>query len=85
MFHVRMTFATAGRILRQLSHDPRTIALIFIVPAALMALFRWLYDGNIAVFNHIAPALLGIFPFIIMFIIASITTLRERRDGKWSV
>ena len=81
MFHIRMTFATAGRILRQLSHDSRTIALIFIVPAALMALFRWLYDGNIEIFNHIAPALLGIFPFIIMFIIASITTLRERRDG----
>lgn len=76
-----MTFATAGRILRQLSHDPRTIALIFVVPCVLMALFRWLYDGNIAIFNNIAPALLGIFPFMIMFIIASITTLRERTGG----
>lgn len=81
MFHIRMTFATAGRILRQLSHDPRTIALIFVVPCVLMALFRWLYDGNIAIFNNIAPALLGIFPFMIMFIIASITTLRERTGG----
>ncbi|HRN97227.1 MAG TPA: ABC transporter permease [Candidatus Saccharibacteria bacterium] len=81
MFHIRMTFATAGRILRQLSHDPRTIALIFVVPCVLMALFRWLYDGNLAVFNNIAPALLGIFPFVIMFIIASITTLRERTGG----
>ncbi|HRQ06579.1 MAG TPA: ABC transporter permease [Candidatus Saccharibacteria bacterium] len=81
MFHIRMTFATAGRILRQLSHDPRTIALIFVVPGVLMSLFRWLYDGNLAVFNNIAPALLGIFPFVIMFIIASITTLRERTGG----
>lgn len=81
MFHIKMTFATAGRILRQLSHDPRTIALIFVVPCVLMALFRWLYDGNIAIFNNIAPALLGIFPFMIMFIIASITTLRERTGG----
>lgn len=81
MFHLHMTFATTGRILRQLSHDPRTIALIFIVPCVLMAIFRWLYDGNIAVFNNIAPALLGIFPFVIMFIIASITTLRERTGG----
>jgi ABC-2 type transport system permease protein len=33
------------------------------------------------VFNQIAPALLGIFPFVIMFIITSITTLRERTGG----
>lgn len=81
MFHVKMTFATAGRILRQLSHDPRTIVLIFVVPCVLMAIFRWLYDENIAIFNNIAPALLGIFPFIIMFVIASVTTLRERTSG----
>ncbi|HEU4831020.1 MAG TPA: ABC transporter permease [Candidatus Saccharimonadales bacterium] len=81
MYHARSTLATTGRILRQLSHDPRTIALIFVVPCVLMALLRWLYDDNIEIFNHIAPALLGIFPFIIMFIITSITTLRERTSG----
>jgi ABC-2 type transport system permease protein len=81
MYHLRATLATTTRILRQLKHDPRTIALIFIVPCVLLALLRWMYSDHIAVFNHIAPALLGVFPFIIMFIITSITTLRERTGG----
>lgn len=81
MYHMQVTFATAGRILRQLRHDPRTIALIFVVPCVLLGLLRWMYSDHLAVFNHIAPALLGVFPFIIMFIITSITTLRERTGG----
>lgn len=81
MYHIRATFATSLRIWRQLSHDPRTVALIFIVPCILMLLLRWMYSDNLTVFNHIAPALLGVFPFIIMFIITSITTLRERVSG----
>jgi ABC-2 type transport system permease protein len=81
MYHLRVTLATTGRILRQLSHDPRTLVMIFVVPCLLMTLLRWLYSDQIAIFNHIAPALLGIFPFIIMFIITSITTLRERTGG----
>lgn len=81
MYHLRATFATTGRILRQLSHDHRTLALIFIVPCVLLGLLRWLYDGNLSIFNSIAPALLGIFPFVVMFLITSITTLRERTSG----
>lgn len=81
MYHIRATFATAGRILRQLSHDHRTVALIFLVPCVLLSLLRWMYQDNLTVFDQIAPALLGIFPFIIMFIITSITTLRERTGG----
>ena len=81
MSHVKMTFATSGRILRQLGHDPRTIAMIFIVPCLLMALLRWLYSDTVAVFDRVAPALLGVFPFVIMFLITSITTLRERTGG----
>jgi ABC-2 type transport system permease protein len=81
MYHIGATFATAKRILRQLSHDHRTVALIFLVPCILLGLLRWLYTDNMTVFNQIAPALLGIFPFVIMFIITSITTLRERTGG----
>ncbi len=81
MYHIRMTLATTGRILRQLSHDLRTLLLIFIVPCLLLALLRWLFSDTLTTFNHIAPALLGVFPFIIMFIITSITTLRERTGG----
>lgn len=81
MYHLTATLTTARRVLRQLSHDPRTIVLIFIVPCILLGLLRWLYSDNLVVFNRIAPALLGIFPFVIMFLITSITTLRERTGG----
>jgi ABC-2 type transport system permease protein len=81
MYHMRATLATTGRIMRQLSHDPRTLVLIFIVPCILLSLLRWLFSDTIAVFNHVGPAFLGLFPFIIMFLITSITTLRERISG----
>lgn len=81
MYHLQATFATAGRVLQQLLHDHRTVALIFVVPCLLLALLRWLFDENLPTFNAIAPALLAIFPFTIMFIITSITTLRERTGG----
>jgi ABC-2 type transport system permease protein len=81
MYHLKATFATTHRIMRQLSHDPRTLVLIFIVPCVLLSLLRWLFNDTIATFNHVAPAFLGLFPFIIMFLITSITTLRERTVG----
>jgi ABC-2 type transport system permease protein len=81
MYHISATVATMTRILRQLSHDHRTVALIFFVPCILLGLLRWLFENNLTVFDQIAPAFLGIFPFIIMFLITSITTLRERTGG----
>ena len=74
------TLATAKRVLLQLRHDPRTIALIIVVPSLLMTLLRYVFDSELF-FSRIAPALLGFFPFLIMFLIASITTLRERTSG----
>ena len=38
MYHLKTTLATAKRILLQLSHDHRTVALIFVVPCLLLAL-----------------------------------------------
>ncbi len=81
MYHLRVTFATFSRILRQLSHDHRTVALIFVVPCLLLSLLWWMFEDNGVMFNAIAPALLAIFPFTLMFIITSITTLRERTGG----
>jgi ABC-2 type transport system permease protein len=77
----RRTFATSGRVLRQLSHDHRTLGLLFVVPLALMGLLAWMFADNKAVFDLIGPALLGIFPFIVMFLVTSIATLRERSSG----
>lgn len=81
MYHIKVTLMTTKRILQQLSHDHRTVGLIFLVPCLLLGLLRWLFEDNLNVFNQLAPALLGVFPFIIMFIITSITTLRERTGG----
>lgn len=81
MYHLHATLATALRIIRQLGHDKRTIALMFLAPAILMALLWWVFSDNTKIFDTIAPALLGVFPFVIMFLITSITTLRERTGG----
>ena len=69
--------ATTRRILTQLRHDPRTVVMLVLVPTLLMILLRYVFNSTL-VFSHVAPALLGVFPFLIMFLIASITTLRER-------
>lgn len=75
------TFATAGRVLGQLRHDPRTIALVMIVPCVLITLLKYVFDKEPALFNNVAPMILGIFPLLIMFLITSIATLRERKTG----
>lgn len=72
--------STSKRVLSQLRHDPRTIALIFVVPPVLLTVLKYVFQ-NQHVFDHIAPMLLGIFPMIMMFLITSIVTLRERRSG----
>ncbi|HYY12349.1 MAG TPA: ABC transporter permease [Kineosporiaceae bacterium] len=76
----RLTLATAGRVLRQIRHDPRTIALLVVVPCVLMGLLAWIYLDT-PVFDRIGAPLLGVFPFIVMFLVTSIATLRERRSG----
>ena len=76
----RITLATAARILRQLRHDHRTVALLLVVPCVLIGLLAWIYDGT-PVFARIGPALLGVFPFVVMFVVTSVATLRERTSG----
>lgn len=78
---LRRSFATARRVLQQLSHDHRTVALIMVVPIVLLTLFRYVLDAQPAVFQNIAPLILGIFPMFIMFLVTSISMLRERRSG----
>lgn len=75
------TLATTQRVLKQLRHDPRTIALIVMIPILLITLLKYVFQGNERMFNGIAPVLLGIFPLTIMFLVTSIATLRERTSG----
>lgn len=77
----RRLFATAGRVLTQLRHDPRSIALMLIAPSLLVGLFAWLFSEQDGVFDQFGGAILALFPFIVMFLVTSITTLRERRSG----
>lgn len=81
MYHLRATFATTTRILQQLSHDKRTILLMFLAPSLLISLIWWVFSDNDKMFNIIGPALVGVFPFTVMFLVSSITTLRERITG----
>ncbi|MGX1702751.1 ABC transporter permease [Microbacterium sp. NPDC055357] len=75
------TLATAGRVLTQLIHDPRSIALMLVAPSLLVGLFAWLFSEQEGVFDQFGGAILALFPFIVMFLVTSITTLRERRSG----
>ena len=76
----RMSLATAARVLRQVRHDPRTIALIMLLPCVLLGLVAWMFNGS-PVLDVVGPTLLGIFPLVVMFIITSVTMLRERLSG----
>jgi ABC-2 type transport system permease protein len=77
----RVTLATAQRVLWQIRRDPRTVALLIVVPSALLVLLRYVFDSEPRTFQHIGAPLCGLFPFIIMFLITSIAMLRERTTG----
>lgn len=85
--NLQMMFATAGRVLKQLRHDPRSIALILVVPALLLAVVYYLFGnedlpaGVPRTFDRVGLMMLAIFPFVVMFLVTSITMLRERTSG----
>ncbi len=77
----RATLATTRRVLQQLRRDHRTLALLLVVPNVLIGLLRWIFDADPRVFDQIGAPLLGIFPFVVMFLVTSVATLRERTSG----
>jgi ABC-2 type transport system permease protein len=78
--NARITFATAGRVLSQLRHDHRTLALMIVVPCVLISLLAWVFEGT-PTFDRVGAPLLGVFPFVVMFLVTSVATLRERTSG----
>jgi ABC-2 type transport system permease protein len=76
-----VTLATAGRVAVQLRRDRRTLAMVFVVPAVLVALLRLMLDERLAAFERIGTPVVGLFPLILMFLITSIAMLRERTSG----
>jgi len=77
----KRVLATTSRILSQLRHDPRTLALMVVAPCLLMTILKYVYQAQPQVFQHTAAAMLGVFPMLVMFLITSVATLRERTSG----
>ena len=78
---LRITFATAARVLRQIRRDRRTLALLLVVPPLLLTLFKYVFEGQPETFDRVGAPMVGIFPFITMFLVTSIAMLRERTTG----
>jgi ABC-2 type transport system permease protein len=74
-------YATAVRVLTQLRRDPRTVALLLGVPPFLLVVLKYALQRNALTFQHVGGPLVGMFPFITMFVVTSITMLRERTSG----
>jgi ABC-2 type transport system permease protein len=77
----RITFAVTARVLTQIRRDHRTLAMLIVVPTLLITLLWWMFEDSGPVFDSIGPALVALFPFIVMFLVTSVTTLRERSSG----
>jgi ABC-2 type transport system permease protein len=78
---LKILFSTTGRVLRQLRHDKRSIALIIGIPLLLLTLVYYLFEKQPGVFDEVGLIMLGLFPFMLMFIITSVAMLRERTSG----
>jgi ABC-2 type transport system permease protein len=80
----RITLAVATRVLTQLRRDHRTLALLLVMPCVILALLWWMFGSSPAQgagFDALGPPLLALIPFIVMFLVTSVTTLRERSSG----
>lgn len=83
----RLTAATTGRVLRQLRHDHRTMGMLVLLPSLLLGLLYLLWaelpsvPGTPRVFDRVGLTMLGVFPFVVMFLVTSIAMLRERTSG----
>jgi ABC-2 type transport system permease protein len=82
-----LTAATTGRVLRQLGHDHRTIGMMVVLPSLLLGLLYLLWrdlptlPGQPSTFDRVGLTMLGVFPFVVMFLVTSIAMLRERTTG----
>ncbi len=80
-----VTLAVAVRVLRQVRRDHRTLAMLVVLPSGVLTLLWWMFREVPTVagspFDRLGPPLLAIIPFIVMFLVTSVTTLRERTSG----
>src|SRR3954470_13338916 len=83
----RLTLSTTARVLRQLRHDRRTIAMMLLLPSLLLGLLYLIWKdvpsqpGRPNPFDSVGLTMIAIFPFVVMFLVTSIAMLRERTSG----
>jgi ABC-2 type transport system permease protein len=80
-FTPSITVATAHRVLQQFSRDRGSAALVLAIPCMLMLLLKLMFDRSEGSFERIGPQVFGIFPVIVMYLVGSVATLRERTSG----
>ena len=80
----RITLAVAGRVLAQLRRDHRTVAMLVLLPCLLVSLMWWMFHDTPGTFDRVGGPMLAVFPAIIMFVVTSVGTLRERTSGTLS-
>lgn len=80
-------FATVARIGAQLHSDPRTVGIVMLLPVVLITLLYFVMidvptpPGAPEPFDDIGPIMLAVLPMMLMFLVTSITMLRERTSG----
>lgn len=77
----RLTLATAGRILRQLAHDKRTVAIVIVVPIVVISMLHYALDADQQVIWRVDLIMVGVFPIILMFLVGATMMVRERTSG----
>ena len=75
------TIAISDRVIRQVTKDHRSLALIIVAPVLVMSLVGFSLVDQEDILNRIAPALLGVFVLFFTFLLTGVSFLRERSQG----
>jgi len=75
------TIAISNRVIRQVTKDHRSLALIIVAPVLVMSLVGFSLVDQEDILNRIAPALLGVFVLFFTFLLTGVSFLRERSQG----
>jgi ABC-2 type transport system permease protein len=74
---VRGTLPVARRLLLTLRGDRRTLGLVLVAPVFIIYLFSEVFPNP----QQVAPILLGVFVFVLTYLLTAIGFLRERTTG----
>lgn len=58
----RIMVATTRRIMAQLLHDKRTLAIVIVVPVVVITLLHYLFDERESLVSRVELIMLAVFP-----------------------